>query len=683
MNRIPLDRGFALLKFARCHSCSSTPRHFGGGRFKPGFAKHLSGVNHVKIGFPAFLGVTIVEHSPVMRILPRFFLFCSLFVFFASAALFAQAPRNLISNPGFESARNTPNPWYGTGPDGTIESIRGQVPVLTERGSIANTAMPVSVALGDLNNDGKLDLLIGGVTGYMHVFFNEGTPDAPKFGRGELIPVFLTRLRAANDDHGNTWFRYMAQRLHLGDIARSGKLDIWIGNYSGEVLRLPNAGSGASPDFRQPQDVSRLLIPTTQDPTRRWGNVFAPALWDVDGDGRTDLLIGEGSYSANSIHVLLNQGSNAAPRFLDENRHFLAYGMGREQLTPAVVDFNGNGQPDLLVADRSGRIGLYSSTITPTDAEAKADNLMATGAGGRAAQAGRWKTGEHIPFVSYLTTKAGQEIRFPGIPTIAVGDLTGNGAFDIVVGTSNGRVSWIKNTGTPAEPKFEAPVVLKGEPTPAVQAPSGWNINIGDLRGNFLGYASVVDNTSDPNLNPPEGSKALKLGYMPNINKIIRTTFAWPGSIGPRQDREGINADWRAPANIFEITRDVQLEVNKDYVLTFQMRGSGVLRASGSFNGTRNLVVEEGRVEQLGRGGVRRVGREEVRENLENTIRLSAAASWSNVTTNITTKFKDRRLNDPDERGRVPRVPMKLTLTFELTPGSGTVYLDNFSLMEK
>jgi hypothetical protein len=626
-----------------------------------------------------------MESSAKMSSFPRLILVLVLPGLLLPAASFAQAPapRNLISNPGFESARNTPNPWYGTGPDGTIETARGQVPVLTERGSIANTAMPASVSLGDLNNDGKVDLLVGGATGYMHVFFNEGTKEEPKFGRGELLPVFLTRLRAPTEDHANTWFRYMAQRLHLGDIARSGKLDIWIGNYSGEVLRLPNAGSGSNPDFRQPPDVARILIPTTQDPTRRWGNVFAPALWDVDGDGRTDLLLGEGSYSANSIHVLLNQGSNPAPRFLDENRHILAFGMGREQLTPAVVDFNGNGQPDLLVADRTGRIGLYSSTIAPTDAEAKADNIMAATAGGRATSAGKWQPGEHIPFVSNLTTKAGQEIRFPGIPTIAVGDLTGNGAFDIVVGTSNGRVSWIKNSGTPTEPKFEAPVVLKGEPTPPVQAPSGWNIDTGDLRGNFLGYATVVNKEEDPALLPPEGSKALKLGYLPNINKAIRTAFAWPGPIGPRQDRDTINSDWRAPANIFVVTRDVQLEVNQNYTLSFQMKGSGVVRATGTFNGSRNLVLEEGRVEQLGRGGERRVGREELRETLENQLRLSAGASWSAVTANISTKFNDARLNAADERGRAPRVPMTLTLTFELTPGTGTVYLDNFSLIQK
>lgn len=625
---------------------------------------------------------------------------------FVPGVLFAQGARNLLSNPGFESTRNTPNLWYGTGPDGTIEAARLQVPVLTERGSIADTAMPATVSLGDLNADGKLDLLVGGASGYMHVFFNEGTPQEPKFSRGELLPVFLSRLRSASDDYQRTWFRFMAPRIHLADMSNTGRLNIWIGNYSGEILQLPNSGTASNPDFRQPPDVSKLVIPTSQNLTRRWGNVFAPALWDVDGDGRTDLLVGEGSYSANSIHVLLNQGSNATPRFDDTNRHVLAYGMGREQLTPAVVDFNGNGQPDLLVSDRSGRIGLYSSTIAPTDAEAQADNKMVAGAGGQAAGGGKWSPGQHIPFVSYLSSKTGQQFRFAGIPTIAVGDLTGNGAFDIVVGTSNGRVSWIRNSGTPTEPQFEAPVVLKGEPTPPFLAPAGWTVITGNgetdlrigwsneptrpiYRGNFFGFASVVSTESDPTLAPPEGTKALKLGYVPNLNKIIRTPFAWSGAIGNRQelDRTELGADWRAAANIFRVTRELQLEVGKDYNLSFQMKGANVLRTTGTFNGDRWMVIEEGRTEQTGRGGQRRVGRVEAQETKLNPIRMSnPGANWQQVSATISTKFEDSRLNAPDDKGQLPRTKFVLRLTFELSTNPmapGVVYLDNFSLTER
>ena len=57
-----------------------------------------------------------------------------------------------------------------------------------------------------------------------------------------------------------------------------------------------------------------------KDSRKRWGNVFAPCTWDWNADGKEDLLLGEGSYSANNIHLLINQGSGARPAF-DESKH--------------------------------------------------------------------------------------------------------------------------------------------------------------------------------------------------------------------------------------------------------------------------------------------------------------------------------------------------------------------------
>jgi hypothetical protein len=592
-------------------------------------------------------------------------------------------PRNLFSNPGFESARPQPNLWYGTTADGTIEARRGQVPVLTEAGRIANTAMPVSVALGDLNGNGLQDLMISGMDGYINVFFNSGTREEPKFTFGELVPIYLTRVRQQDSDPTNTWFRYMAQRIHLADPSRSGRLDLWIGNYSGEILRIPNNGGPNNPDFRQPANVAAAVIPTTETADRRWGNVFAPAIWDFDGDGRADLLIGEGSYSANSIHILLNQGSNAAPRFTGGNRHFLAYGMGREQLTPAVVDFNGNGQPDLLVTDRLGRIGLYSSSVQVDDEEARADNVAAAQAGGRAAGATRWQPGEHLPFISYLSA-GGRELRFPGIPTVAVGDLTGNGLFDMVVGQTNGRVSFIKNTGTKEEPKFAAPVILKGEPTPPLMVPAGWEISHGLGRGNFLSYATVVTAEDEPNLNPPEGNRALKMGYFPNRNQIIRTPISYLGTIGQMAER--LNNDWRTSANIFTLQRrDISVEVGANYTLRFQVKGNGVTGIRSAVEFSREIQLTEDRVRDAGRGqAVTRERGERVQERKNLPIRTSVSSNWSTAELNFSINFDDRRLNDTTPvNNRPPTVRLTFFVHAELVGGSGTIYFDDFQLVKR
>ncbi len=40
--------------------------------------------------------------------------------------------------------------------------------------------------------------------------------------------------------------------------------DLYIGNYWGEVLFLKNDGSGVKPDFRQPSDINKNVVPTAK-----------------------------------------------------------------------------------------------------------------------------------------------------------------------------------------------------------------------------------------------------------------------------------------------------------------------------------------------------------------------------------------------------------------------------------
>jgi hypothetical protein len=53
---------------------------------------------------------------------------------------------------------------------------------------------------------------------------------------------------------------------------------------------------------------------------------------DVTGDGQPELLIGEGSYSANNIHLLANQGAPDRPSFDAAKRTQIALGEGRQHV---------------------------------------------------------------------------------------------------------------------------------------------------------------------------------------------------------------------------------------------------------------------------------------------------------------------------------------------------------------
>ena len=272
----------------------------------------------------------------------------------------APAPKNLVGNGGFETSFRRDNLWQGVDGAGYLTGERGQVPVLTLSGEIADTAMPISVGVADMNADGLLDLVTMDVLGYLRIFFNSGDKQEPKFTLGDLGGIFLTRTAPNDPTIGREAPNArLAPRIFPTEIMKSGKRDLIVGNYLGEVLLVPNGGSAQAPDFRQPQDVARLAIPTMKDSNKRWGNVFAPCTWDWNRDGKEDLLLGEGSYSANNIHLLVNQGSGAKPVFDESKRYVLAFGDGLEQLTPTVVDYNGDGAPDLLVAERSGKIAVY------------------------------------------------------------------------------------------------------------------------------------------------------------------------------------------------------------------------------------------------------------------------------------------------------------------------------------
>ena len=339
---------------------------------------------------------------------------------------------------------------------GFLTGERGQVPVLTLRGEIADTAMPISVGVADMNADGLLGSRYDGRAWLSRGFFSTAEISNNRSLRLETLAEFFSRARRRmiQQSGARRPDARLAPRIFPTEIMKSGKKDLIVGNYLGEVLLVPNGGSAQTPDFKQPQDVSRLAIPTMKDSNKRWGNVFAPCTWDWNRDGREDLLLGEGSYSANNIHLLINQGSGAnRPSSTKAIAIVLAFGDGLEQLTPTVVDYNGDGAPDLLVAERSGKIAVYLNKGEEAKLNAPPPEM---------------------PFASFIAGPGGSPLSFGGISTVSTGDLNGDGLFDLVVGKTNGRIAMALNAGTKTEPKFGAPVELKGTPgTPPLQMPSG------------------------------------------------------------------------------------------------------------------------------------------------------------------------------------------------------------------
>ncbi len=548
------------------------------------------------------------------------------------------AKENLFGgNAGFEQNQNTQdNLRDGVDSDGYLHVTPFSAKVLTEKGTFDGMAMPPSVAFADLNGDGKPDLIVAGPNGYFYFYPNSGTAAAPRFTNAEIIPLFAsaTPVDEKNDFRETQKdYRRFCPRISLADWRKTGLLDLLIGNYDGEILFAPNTGTARQPQFRlQGGSIAGAAIATSEG-GHLWANLLSPVGVDWTGHGRLDLVVGEGTYSANAIHLLENVGSASEPKFSSAKRTYLAYGDGREQLIPTVVDYNADGSADLVVADRTGEVGVY---LNP----------------------GKGHAGEELKRVSTLSF--GGTTKLPGLVAPLAADFNGDGLFDLIFGLPDGRIGVALNTGTKGSPSFGPLQEIKGVDRLGrnENPPLTWNGETHQELGNVLAYFSVVGLKDDPASQPPEGNNCLKAGFWP----AVWQTFPLPATGLPGTVRQ------------FDLKRrDLVLKLNQSYHFSFKVKGAGMehlrYRFWALFDGFPGLVKEE----QNERGGMRRSG-ERVAETIVDQADFNASSSWQTVEGSFTPHYKSSLLRDEKTASFI------FDLTFEAADLSAAVYFDDFQL---
>jgi hypothetical protein len=300
-------------------------------------------------------------------------------------------------------------------------------------------------ALGDLDDDGDPELLVGEEFGSLIMYRNRGSASAPEW-RFEALDY-----AGASGDGGCS----PAVRDVTGDDAP----DLFVGSGSGTVSIYYNQGTPGTPAW-----------PTAPDQDLPVGWNPAPALEDLNGDGLIDLIVGvrqEGE-DGRLIHFA-NTGTITEPVWsLQTDTYAGITEAGGDGIRPTFVDLDDDGDRDMLVG-LSGSVVWYERGGTPANPSwtRHAEDPVGYGGGssGTSPVAGDWDgdgdddliTGEHWGSLRFFRNNgsswAEDIFDFPfdllGDSAPALADWNGDGTLDMLVGQAHGSLRRYVNQGTP------------------------------------------------------------------------------------------------------------------------------------------------------------------------------------------------------------------------------------------
>lgn len=244
-----------------------------------------------------------------------------------------------------------------------------------------------AIAVADVNGDGKPDLLV-----VNSCFSNT---DCTKGGVGVLLGNGDGTFQAAQNDFSGGWYPV---GIAVADVNGDGKPDLVVAN----SFFIANQSSGAVTVLLGNGDGTFQTAGAYDSGGAQAGGV---TVRDVNGDGKPDLLVanlfGNPNKSAGALGVLLGNGDGtfqAAQSFSTT---------GSSSFSVAAEDVNGDGKPDAIVSNYCGinDPGCNSPSVTV---------FLGSGDGS---------------FTAYQTYKPG------GLNTqsVAVADVNGDGRPDLLV----------------------------------------------------------------------------------------------------------------------------------------------------------------------------------------------------------------------------------------------------------
>jgi hypothetical protein len=406
-----------------------------------------------------------------------------------------------VTNPNYEIRTGTDNPFDGidvgdnSAPkladfdgDGDLDAVVGRAdgtlafventgsassPTYTQQTGGDNPFDGVDAGtnsvpgLADVDNDGDLDLAVGKnnstVSNSIAYFENTGSSSSPNY------------VQQIGTDNPFDGFAGVDSAPVFGDVDGDGDLDAPVGAEDGQIRYLENTGDVT----RTPSFVEAENNPLSGQSLA--GGNSAPTLADLDADGDLDIVAGKGD---GTLAYFENTGSATNPSYSQEVGPLPGNDYG-EDSAPLLVDFDADGDYDIVIGEGDGEVSYLENTGSVTNPsftrQTGGDNpfsSIALGDNAKLAQADIDGDGD----LDLLAGKGGSDASLlyfinegdrtnpnysqasagnnpfsafsvtDGAPTFD--DVDNDGDIDLTVGSGTGEIRFFENTGTKTNPSY-------------------------------------------------------------------------------------------------------------------------------------------------------------------------------------------------------------------------------------
>lgn len=297
----------------------------------------------------------------------------------------------------------------------------------------------------DYNGDGLLDLTVGvgdwtdygwdnaydatgrwqrgPLHGYVYIAINEGTAVQPRYATPRKILA-----------GGKVLDVFGMPSPNFADFDADGDLDLLCGEFLDGFTYFENTGDRSQPLYSTGKRLYHDGKPLVMDL-----QMIVPVALDWDSDGDIDLVVGDEDGRVALVEatgkIVDRMPVFLPPRYFQQEADLLKCGA---LATPVGVDWDGDGDDDILSGNTAGTIQFFT-------------NLS-----GRGVASPRW--GAPVDLAA-----AGKKIRIQagpngsiqgpceakwGYTTLAVADWNHDGLPDLIVNSILGKVQWYRNIGT-------------------------------------------------------------------------------------------------------------------------------------------------------------------------------------------------------------------------------------------